>query len=129
MTIWDHVCCVGYGLHARAEAFTHLLRGHRLKWRGGCIEPWTGHMGCIVCEACPDSSLDEEGQRSGFVFWSRDWALMRWCAQHVCGWLGHQELKHPQRPDGTGAWIDIPEQWYCFRCVADVDAPGERPHA
>lgn len=120
MTLWDHACCVGYGIQARVDAIGHILRGHKLLWRGyGCIDPWTGHTGCIICEECPDSSV-EDGKHVGYVFWMRHWRWMNWVGQKVCAFLGHSERRHPQTGDGNGGWVDVPDEWYCYRCLADL---------
>lgn len=122
MTLWSHVCCVGYGIHARTEALWHLVRGHRLEWRGG-VDLWTGHTGCITCVACPESS---DGQ-SDVVFWSRYWRWINWIGEIVCGAQGHRELRHPQRwsgadnADGEPIMVDVEHEWYCYRCGAHVE--------
>lgn len=118
MTLWSHLYCLGYGLHARAEALAHKLRGHDVRWRGDCVDWWCGHTGCITCEACPDSTF-EDGAHVGVVFWCRDNPLLRWLGQAVCGWKGHGERRHPQRGTGEG-WEDVLDEWYCYRCGADV---------
>jgi hypothetical protein len=126
MTIWDHACCVGYGIQARWEALGHLVRGHKLHWR---YEPdlFGGCLGDIYCENCPDSSIGDDGEHCGIIFWCRSNAVWRWIAQAVCGHLGHPELRHPQRwsgtmtPDDEHVMVDVVEDWYCYRCGASID--------
>ena len=123
MTIWSRLCCVvGYGIHARADALWHLARGHRLRWRDNCAEPWAGMTGCITCYACPDSSDGE----TDVAFWTRYNPLLHWVGRTVCGWQGHRERKHPQRSVGwddvkaEGIYEDVVGEWYCSRCLADL---------
>ena len=124
MTLWDHACCVGYGLQARLDALWHLCRGHRLHWRDD-IEVWVGVTGSIWCERCPDTS---DGV-SDLIIWTRQWAVLNWAAARVCGWMGHPEIAHPQRhnPDAPGGYEVVANQWYCTRCAADVKPPTPPP--
>lgn len=130
MTLWGRLCCAGYGIQARAEAFVHLLRGHNLRWRGDCFDWWTGHTGCIVCEGCPDTSV-ENGKHVGCIFWCRTNRPLWWLGRTICGWLGHPELRHPQRgngredAEGNPILVDVVDEWYCYRCLADVEDGGE----
>lgn len=124
MTLWDRLCCYGYGIRARWEALKHLLRGHQLRWRDDGIDLWTGHMGCIVCEECPDTAL-EDGKHVGVHLWSRDNRLLGWLGQQLCAYLGHPEHRHPQRGDGNEGWVDVESEWYCYRCLADTKGPPE----
>lgn len=118
-----------WGLQARSDAVWHMLRGHDVRWGSECRELWSGHLGCITCEACPDSNIDEEGNRVGVVFWMRESVSLRWFGQRLCRLLGHSELRHPQRSlgwdDAKDEWSteDILDQWYCYRCMADVKLP------
>lgn len=115
------LCCVGYGLEARLEAFHHILRWHRLTWRCD-IDLWTGHTGCIICHACADSS----NGKTDVAIWCRNNMVLWWMGRTVCGWRGHAELRHPQRSLGwddekdEGIYEDIVDEWYCYRCLADV---------
>lgn len=123
MTLWDHLCCVGYGIQARADAVWHMLRGHRVRWFGApcCIEPWAGHFGCITCVECPDSSVGEDGKHNGVVFWMNESRIVWWLSRRLCGWLGHSELRHPKVPL-MGLWAYKHDEWYCYRCMDTVDA-------
>lgn len=128
MTLWDHACCVGHGLHARCDALWHLLRGHRLHWRDS-VDLWVGVTGDIWCERCPDTS---DGQ-SDLIIWIRGWAWMLRVAQWICGLQGHRELKHPQRwnkqepIEDKNNMVDVEGEWYCYRCFADVEKPEAAP--
>jgi hypothetical protein len=115
MTLWDHACCAGYGIQARASGLWHLVRGHRLHWRDN-VDLWTGCTGDIWCEQCPDTS---DGV-SDLGIWCRHKRWLHWCASRVCGWLGHDELRHPTRSNDAGVQVEIVDQWYCYRCVGDV---------
>lgn len=124
MTLWDNLCCYGYGIQARWEALGHLLRGHKLKWRGDCIDLWTGHLGYIECKECPDTAL-EDGKHVGLDLWMRHNRLIWWFARRLCAWLGHPEHRHPQHMDtDLGMSVDIESKWYCCRCLADTKGPG-----
>ena len=120
--LWIHVVCVGYGIQARFSAIGHLLRGHDLRWRVNG-DPWSGCFGDIECSSCPDSS---DG-KTDVIVWCRQNQLWSLFAQLVCGWLGHPDLRHPQRSTGwneatnRGDYEDIKDRWYCYRCMADVE--------
>lgn len=124
MTLWDHCCCLGYGLEARASGVWHWLRGHDLHWRGDCVDLWSGHTGCITCTACPDASLNDDGTHADLCIWSRHNTLLWWLTKRLCAWQGHRELRHPERSVPVGddyAYEPILDQWYCYRCMDDVD--------
>lgn len=121
---WNRLCCVGYGVQARADAVAHVLRGHDLTWNDGCRDLWTGHLGCIVCRACADSS---DG-KTDVLFWSRRSGALHWLARLLCARLGHPEARHPQTgagedADGNPLWVDVEDEWYCFRCGAQLQGP------
>ena len=130
MTLWDNLCWYGYGLSARLEALKHLLQGHRLRWRDGGIDLWTGFTGSITCEECPDTEM-EDGTHVGLILWSRSNRPLWWFSRKLCAWLGHPEHRHPQRytgsddAEGNPIMADIEDQWYCYRCVADTKGPHE----
>lgn len=122
--LWNWLCCVGYGVQARRDGLWHLVRGHRLRWRAD-VDLWSGHTGCIICEACPDTS---DG-RGDLALWCR-WNTLIWAVtRRVCAWRGHGKLRHPQRSigwneaAGEGIYEDITSDWYCCRCMDDVEAP------
>ena len=128
MTLWDNLCCYGYGIHARWEALRHIMRGHQLRWRCD-IDLWVGSMGCIVCEECPDTQ-PEYGKHVGLSIWSRNNRLIGWLGQQLCAWLGHPEHWHPQRwtgkkdAEGNLVMADIEGEWYCCRCAVDTKGPS-----
>jgi hypothetical protein len=102
MSPWDHLCCLGYGIHARWEGLRHILKGHKVHWRDrGDI--WSGCTGDIVCETC------------NLNIWCRHTYWLMWIMQQICGWQGHRELRHPTQGDQP-----LMDQWYCYRCGADV---------
>lgn len=126
MTLWDHLCCLGYGLEARCSGLSHLLRGHKLHWRDD-VDLWLGCTGAIWCEGCPDTS---DG-KSSLHIWTRSWDWIMWVAQIVCSILGHPEWRHPKRWNGldvpTGEdddlnMVDIEDEWYCYRCGAHKES-------
>jgi hypothetical protein len=117
--VWDWV----YSLQAHATALWHALRGHQVTWVSGCIDLWTGHLGCLLCEACPDTSLDEKGRHVGLAIWARSNLTVWWVMQRICARQGHRELRHPKRGGLMGQWVYVHDKWYCARCLADVDAP------
>ena len=114
MTLWDSLCCIGYGIRARYTAIQHWRRGHNLRWRAN-MEIWVGCTGDIVCKDCPDN------KGVGVILWCRYNRVLNKITQAVCGMLGHAERKHPQRYSGCDA-NDSPvmeyiiDEWYCFRC-------------
>lgn len=126
MTVWDHCCCLGYGLEARACGIWHLVRGHRLHWREH-VDLWTGFTGAINCEACPDTRM-EDGEHVGLAIWMRHWHWMMRVGQFVCGVLGHPGWKHPQQWSGLGDpcddanMVDVEGEWFCVRCVTHKSA-------
>ena len=129
MTLWDHLCCLGYGLGARRSGVWHWLRGHRLHWRDR-IDLWTGCTGDIWCERCPDSSDGE----TDVVIWSRQWRWMMKVGEMICSVVGHPGWKHPQRWNGQNEpnddevdpiMVDVLDEWFCARCAASRH--GDRP--
>lgn len=123
MTLWDHCCCVGYGLQARIDALGHLFRGHKLHWRDS-VELWIGVTGDIWCEECPDTPLGEDGRHVGCQFWIRQWSFLWWLAGKLCAALGHPGWRHPKRWSRNGDPLDDGEMvdadgWYCIRCLTD----------
>lgn len=118
---WNRLCCWGYGWQAHGDAFVHMLRGHRVAWFGDCVDLWTGHLGCISCEACPDSRV-ENGKHVGAILWARDNAAIWWLGRFICRWLGHDELRHPQTWH-CGFMAYLHDKWYCYRCLEDIESP------
>lgn len=119
MTLWDNVCCFGYGLQARYDAMWHLLRGHKLRWR---YQPnlWIGCTGDILCSKCPDTK-----DKTDLVLWCRHNRWLNWLTQKLCALLGHPELRHPKVWNGVEPvednMVDIEHKWYCSKCLADED--------
>ncbi len=129
MTLWDHLCCLGYSVQARFDGLWHLLRGHRLHWRDD-VDLWSGGTGDIWCEACPDSS---DGRPRDVVIWIRHWWSLMKAMRFVCGALGHPGWQHPQQWDGHGPpnggdeddphMVDVLDAWCCVRCSACRKGP------
>jgi hypothetical protein len=118
MTLWDHLCCIGYGIEARCSGVWHWLRGHDLRWRVS-VEPWVGCTGDIQCFSCADSS---DG-RTDVAIWCRHWTCLWIVAKWLCAQLGHEELKRVKRHDAISGEMVACNEWYCTRCCADVEKP------
>lgn len=109
MTLWDHLCCFGYGIQARMDGLWHLVRGHNLHWRDS-PEPWIGCFGSILCEECPDTN------GCGLLIWTRHSQIINWITQRLCGLIGHPVFRHPQCLDETNTEVQIKDELYCQRC-------------
>lgn len=119
-----------WSIHAHADLLWHQLRGHKVRWGTDCIDLWIGHLGCLRCDECPDSSIGDDGKHVGITFWSRDWRLLWRLMERICAWRGHGKPSQWMRWNGEGDSADdnnmVPTgEWCCSRCSADVPAPKE----
>jgi hypothetical protein len=113
MKIWDRLYCYGYSIQAHWDALIHMLRGHDLRWFGDCVSLWDGHLGCIICDKCPDTGV-EDGEHVGLIIWMRHSDALHWFGMRLCGLIGHPLFQHPKSGDTYKE-----DEIYCYRCMTD----------
>lgn len=131
---WLDGKCPGWalGLAARFSGARHAIAGHKVVWRRG-FDLWTGFLGFIECDDCPETSIDVEGKHCGLSIWGRQSRLVGFLGQVACCLLGHPAFQHPKQLDRfaghrgrstecqedvepDGAMVYRTDQWHCVRC-------------
>lgn len=105
---------VWWRIEAHYDWVMHTLRGHKTRGYWQCWSLWVGHLGCLTCEECPDTSI-EDGKHVGLVIWMSNSNAMLWIGQRLCGLLGHQLFQFSKVSGGHYS----EDQIYCYRCMAD----------